>query len=1042
MAGAETSTHGQYHQKRSPDTRSTPDAKMVKARKSNLLDAMISKNWILKALLFLFGAWLIFDMITWVIAEYLWFDEVGYLSVFRRRLLTQVGLWVLGVGLSAAFLFFNLAIADKFRYQSAIKSYHRFEDALFSPPPPSSPPALNLPWLSFLVIGPTMFMVVMILHYGYEFITDFNISLEQDLVVPLLPRRFDFAVIWEMITQQPIQWWQIGLSVALTMAVIIKPQLSLSAIAVFFSLGFGWVLSSHWINVLGFFYPTDFQITEGVFNKDISFYIFIISAIDLVEFWLFGLFILTLISCTLIYLLSGDSFNQGKFPGFSRFQQRHLHGLAGVFMLSMALRYWLNRYELLYSERGVVFGAGYTDVNVAEPAYSWLFFISILFALFLFWQAFFSVEVIKPYVEFFLKRMGLRRWRSQPKRYAKLFADSYSLRAILSVYILMGFFANVWLPEIVQRVIVQPNELERELPYIERNIQFTQKGFHLDNIDIQTFDPDAQLTLADLESNSLTIDNIRLWDQRPLLQTNRQLQQIRPYYEFLDAAIDRYTLLKPEEEQTPDNRTQKQQVIIAGRELDYQLVPEKAQTWINEHLVYTHGYGFTLSPVNKVAEGGLPKYFIKNIGPAPRFNPDTTLEVDPRVEDSIPIGKPRIYYGQLTNTNVMTGTRVLEFDFPSGDENVYNTYSGDGGIPINSLWRRLLFAKYLKNWQMIFTRNFLPETKVLFRRQIQQRVKAIAPFLRYDKNPYLVAADSSLGQDVVPENAQEGKYLYWILDAYTTSSRYPYSDPEDGEFNYIRNSVKVVIDAYNGSIKFYYLSEPRDPLLITLRNIFPDLFEPIENMPKSLYEHIRYPQDLFTVQSERLLTYHMQDARVFYNREDVWRIPTEIYGGQTQRVAPYYLIMKLPTEAMAEFILLQPFTPASRLNLIAWLAARSDSPQYGKLLLYQFPKQRLVFGPEQVEALINQEPRISEQISLWNRQGSRVLQGNLLVIPIEQSLLYVEPIYLEATDNSLPTLVRVIVAYENRIVMRPTLDESLQAVFDADPIEPAIIVPN
>lgn len=1002
---------------------------------------MISKNWILKGLLFLVGVWLIFDMITWIFAEYLWFEEVGYLSVFKRRLLTQVGLWVIGVGISALFLFFNLNIAYKFRYQSPVKSYHRFEDALFSSAPPPRLPALNLPWLSFLVIGPGLLLGLMVLHYGYEFISDLNISLEQDLVVPLLPHRFDLQAVREMIMQQPMEWWQVAVSMIIVVAIVIKPQLSLSTIAVFFSLGFGWVLSSHWINVLSFFYPTDFYTIEGLFNKDISFYIFILAAIDLLEFWLFGLFLLGLISCSLIYLLSGDSFNQGRFPGFSRFQQRHLHGLAGIFMLCMALRYWLNRYELLYSERGVVFGAGYADVMVASPAYAMLSVISLILALFLFWQAFFSVEIIRPYVEFILKIMGLRQRRSQPRRYAKLFADSYSLRAIIGVYIIIAFLATIVLPGIVQRVIVQPNELQRESPYIKRNIQFTQQGFNLDNIEIKTFDPDAELTFADLQRNSLTIDNIRLWDQRPLLQTNRQLQQIRPYYEFLDAAIDRYTLLKPEEEQTPDVRTQKQQVIIAARELDYKLVPEKAQTWINQHLVYTHGYGFTLSPVNKVEEGGLPKYFVKNIGPAPRFNLDTTLEVDPRVEDSIPIGKPRIYYGQLTNNDVMTATRVPEFDFPSGDDNVYNTYSGDGGIALNSFWRRLLFAKYLKNWQMIVTRNFLPETKVLFRRQIEKRVKAIAPFLRYDKSPYLVAADANLGQDVVNEDPLEGKYLYWILDAYTTSTRYPYSDPEGGEFNYIRNSVKVVIDAYNGSIKFYYLQEPRDPILISLRKIFPDLFEPIENMPKSLYEHIRYPQDLFTVQSERLLTYHMQDTRVFYNREDVWRVPAEIYGGKTQQVEPYYLIMKLPTEAMAEFILLQPFTPASRLNLIAWLAARSDSPQYGKLLLYQFPKQRLVFGPEQVEALINQEPAISEQISLWNRRGSQVLQGNLLVIPIEQSLLYVEPIYLEATENSLPTLVRVIVAYENRIVMRPSLNESLEAVFDAEPIEPILVIP-
>lgn len=1002
---------------------------------------MAFKHWAFKAVLFLLGAWLIFDLVTRVVAEYLWFDEVGYLSVFVRRMLTQGTLWIVGCGASAAFLFWNLNLANELRYEPQPRSQHRFEDSLFEPMPRETPPALNLSWLLFLVLGPALLLAMVLLYYGREFFADFSLDLDRSLAVPLLPDRFEFDGFWEIFLQQPILWWQIAIALVLVAAIVVKPQLSLNAIALFFSLGFGWVLSNHWINVLAFFNPTPFNLNEDLFNREISFYIFTLPVINLLEFWLFGLFLCGLISCSLIYLLSGNSFSQGRFPGFSQPQQRHLHGLAGIFMLCMTLRYWLNRYELLYSERGVVFGAGYTDIMAQEPAYRLLSLLSLGFALFLFWQAFFSVRAIVPYIEFGLKTLGLRRRRRRPRRRAKLFADSYSLRTILGLYLAIAVIVGWSLPAIVQRLVVQPNELERELPYIERSIKLTRQAFNLDEIEVRTFDPDAELTYADLQDNDLTINNIRLWDKRPLLQTNRQLQQIRPYYAFLDASIDRYTILKPPERRTPGDRTEKQQVILAARELQYSSVPEKAQTWVNKHLVYTHGYGFTLSPVNTAAEGGLPRYYVKNIGPAERFNPDTTLEVAPRIRDSIPIGKPRIYYGQLTDIPVMTSTRVPEFDFPSGDENVYNTYDGDGGIPLNSIWRRFLFAKYLQNWQMIFTRNFLPDTKVLFRREIPERVKAIAPFLRYDGSPYLVAADADLGRDDVREPGPKGKYLYWILDAYTTSTRYPYSDPEGSEFNYIRNSVKVVIDAYNGSVKFYYLSEPQDPILTTLRRIFPDLFVPIEQMPRSLYGHIRYPLDLFGIQSQRLLTYHMQDPRVFYNREDLWRVPTEIYGNKTQAVEPYYLIMRLPAEENAEFILLQPFTPASRINLIAWLAARSDVPQYGKLLLYQFPKQRLVFGPEQVEALINQEPEISEQISLWNRQGSRVIQGNLLVIPIEQSLLYVEPIYLEATENSLPTLVRVIVAYENRIVMRSTLDESLRAVFEADPLTTPVVVP-
>jgi hypothetical protein len=348
----------------------------------------------------------------------------------------------------------------------------------------------------------------------------------------------------------------------------------------------------------------------------------------------------------------------------------------------------------------------------------------------------------------------------------------------------------------------------------------------------------------------------------------------------------------------------------------------------------------------------------------------------------------------------------------------------------------LAFAEYLKDWQMLFTRNFTPQTRVLFRRNINQRIRAIAPFLRYDSEPYLVVAKASDADEAGTQN-----YLYWIVDAYTTSAHYPYSDPGKNEFNYIRNSVKVVIDAYHGDVDFY-VADPQDPIIQTWSAIFPKLFKPLDAMPATLRSHIRYPQDFFGVQSERLLTYHMTDSQVFYNREDQWQIPQEIYGAQPQAVAPYYLIMKLPTAQSEEFILLLPFTPSQRTNLIAWLAARSDGEEYGKLLLYQFPKQELVYGQEQIEALINQDPVISQQISLWNRQGSRAFQGNLLVIPIERSLLYVEPLYLEAEQNSLPTLVRVIVVYENRIVMAETLEQALQAIFQAEQKEtPAIVRP-
>ncbi|MGF1493524.1 MAG: UPF0182 family protein [Microcoleaceae cyanobacterium] len=980
--------------------------------------------------LILIAAWLALDLFSHLVAEILWFGEVGYVSVFRRRLVTQIILGLTGFSVTAAFLMANLRLTHRNRHPTRANAASESSIAYFAPLPPPKSYALGFRWLLFLVLISALVLGLALIYYGQVFIEYWHPDLTQPLVIPVPPNRFGIEALHNAFQKSgAIQL--VGL-LGTVFCLIVYPAITSRVIVLLLSLGFGLVLSSHWADVLQFLHPISFDQTENVFKLDISFYIFTLPIGYLLEFWLFGLTLVGFLSCTLCYLLSGGSLSQGRFIGFSQSQQRHLHGLSGLLMLSLGLSSWIGRYKLLYSQRGVVFGAGYTDIHVQSPAYIIICFISVAIALFLFWQAFFSVNSIRPYIDKALMRLGLMRPSSHLSGQAKLFADSYSLRAIFTWYLALAF-VTIWaIPAAVQRFVVQPNELAQETPYIEQNIAFTQKAFSLDNIELQTFDPANELTYEDIQNNELTIRNIRLWDIRPLLQTNRQLQQIRPYYAFSDADVDRYTLLKQPEIRAGNSRTEKQQVLISARELDYRTVPAEAQTWINKHLVYTHGYGFTMSPVNTVAEGGLPEYFIREIGPSPRLEPDSLLEVSPEVQDSIPIGRPGIYYGELTRTNIMTETSVRELDYPLGNDNIYNIYDGEGGVVIGRGWKRFLFASYLHNWQMVFTRNFLPDTKLLFRRNILERVKTIAPFLRYDSDPYLVAADGNL----IPQGpGNDSSYLYWILDAYTTSNRHPYSDPGETGLNYIRNSVKVVIDAFNGSVQFYYLETPEpDPIINSWRQIFPDLFKPVGQMPQPIRVHIRYPSDLFRFQSDRLLIYHMDDARVFYNREDQWRIPSEIYAGEQQPVEPYYLITKLPTETSEEFILLQPFTPVSRINLIAWFAGRSDGEQYGKLILYRFPKQRLVFGPEQVEALINQKPEISEQISLWNRQGSQVTQGNLLVIPIEQSLLYVEPLYLEASENSLPTLARVIVSYGNQIVMRETLEEAIEAVFEADPI--------
>jgi uncharacterized membrane protein (UPF0182 family) len=826
--------------------------------------------------------------------------------------------------------------------------------------------------------------------------------LSTTVVTRLSPRA-----VWQGGSQLLSQAWWLAAAVGIAIALLTYPQLVLWAIAASFSLLFGWLLSKQWPIVLQYFHPTAFNTSDPLFGRDVGFYIFALPLWETLEQLLFGLFLFGFIAVGLTYLLAGNSLSQGQFWGFTAPQQRHLFGLGGGLMAVIALSFWLARYELLYSLRGVVFGASYTDATVQLPLYTGLSLLSLAIALYLlartaFWKStFWQVKFLKqPWLP-----LGL------------------SIFGILVV-------AGMIVPEVVQSVVVQPNELARERPFIERAIASTRQAFGLAQINELSFNPEGQLTETDLAENDLTIRNIRLWDQRPLLETNRQLQQIRPYYRFPDADIDRYTLQIDAPAQppaTPPNRptptpaapTEQRQVLIAARELDYSAVPQEAQTWVNQHLIYTHGFGFTLSPVNTVAAGGLPEYFVKDIAGGTAGALTTS---SPAIRASIPIGLPRIYYGEITNTYVMTPTLTRELDFPSGSDNAYNVYDGEGGINIGSWWRRGLFAAYLRDWRVLFTRDFLPETKVLFRRNIKHRIQAIAPFLRFDSDPYLVTAN------VPNTNPENQNYLYWIVDAYTTSDRYPYSDLASDGINYIRNSVKVIIDAYHGSVDFY-VADPSDPMITTWSKVFPAMFKPITSLPASLRSHLRYPVDFFKLQSDRLMTYHMTDPQVFYNREDQWQIPNEVYGDEAQAVVPYYLITSLPVVPFEEFILLLPFTPRQRTNLIAWLAARSDGENYGKLLLYTFPKERLIFGPEQIEARINQDPVISQQISLWNRQGSRAVQGNLLIVPIERSLLYVEPLYLEAAQNSLPTLVRVIVAYENRIVMAPTLEESLQAIF-------------
>ncbi|PLZ95937.1 hypothetical protein CEN50_20675 [Fischerella thermalis CCMEE 5268] len=979
-------------------------------------------NRIFRVITLVLGLWLLFELASRLVAEILWFDEVGYLQEFLLRLQTQIGLWAIAFLISISFLLGNLVIANRLKHPSG-KMGRRWErgntesmderfPASFARLPTSASSTLKLRLLIPAVVGLSALAGVVLIYYVQTAFDLWFVNIKLPTLSWQLPPLLQFFS--QLFRSEEIRLSAVnaGLLVFLTIAILITHQFWLKVIALLISLLLAFLLSARWVTVLQFFQATSFNSTDPLFNRDISFYVFSLPIWELLKFWFLGIFVYSLASVSLIYLRSSNSLSEGWFPGFSVPQRLHLNALTSLLMLAVGLHYWLLRYELLYSKSGFNFGASYTEVNVQLPIYTGLSVLAVAIAVYLLWRI------------YILSKRQKTRLRPIP--------FPRQLIYLLALYVGLAGLSGEILPTIVQRLVVQPNELAQERPYIARTIALTREAFNLNAIDAETFDPQGQLTAADLKENQQTIRNIRLWDSRPLLQTNRQLQQIRPYYKFPGADIDRYTLLRDIEKQT----TEYQQTIIAARELDYGDVPQQAQTWINKHLIYTHGYGFTLSPVNVVGPGGLPYYYVKDIGVEDTGSQGSLQITTEEIRASIPINQPRIYYGEITDTYVMTGTKTQELDYPSGNENVYNVYDGRGGISIGAMWRRLLFAQYLKDWQMLLTRNFTSQTKLLFRRTIRDRVQAIAPFLRFDSDPYLVAASGG-GTTLTGQPTD----LYWIIDAYTTSDRYPYSDPGKNSFNYIRNSVKIVVDAYNGTVDFY-VADPTDPVITTLAKIFPQMLKPLQTMPVALRSHIRYPGDFFRIQSERLLTYHMTDPQVFYNREDLWEIPTEIYGNEQRTVEPYYLIMKLPKAETEEFILLLPFKPNQRANLIAWLAARSDGENYGRLLLYEFPKQLLVYGTQQIEALINQDPVISQQISLWNREGSKAVQGNLLVIPIEQSLLYVEPLYLEAEQNSLPTFVAVIIAYENRIVMAETLEKALAGIFQPEqPAAPTIIRP-
>ena len=718
------------------------------------------------------------------------------------------------------------------------------------------------------------------------------------------------------------------------------------------SVAIGYYAGSRWETWLYFWYGVPFGTSDPILGRDIGFYVFTLPALELVHGMLLLTFGLATAIAVAAYVLGGDLELAGGFRG-SPAAVRHLGLLAAVLLLILGFGAWLRIAQLLTNPSGVIFGASYVDVHARMPALRVLVGAALFGAALALWQA-----------------VAARRFRH--------------LFVAAGLYVAVSI-AGAGYAAIVQRFVVAPNEQVRETPFIVHNIHATRAAFGLDRVAERGLSGEARLTRADLDRNATTLGNVPLWNDRPLLDTFSQIQEIRTYYDFVAVDNDRYTI-----------DGQYRQIMLSARELNSQSLPSR--TWINERLTFTHGYGLTLGPVNEVTREGLPVLFIRDLPPVSTGD--------------LKITQPAIYFGELASDHVFVRTRTEEFDYPRGDDNVFATYAGDGGVPLSTVFRRLMFAIRFRSTDTFFSPNLTRESRVMLYRRIPDRVQRIAPFLTYDPDPYM---------------AISGGRLVWIQDVYTTTRQYPYSSTAAG-VNYIRNAVKVTIDAYHGRTRFHLL-DANDPIAATVGRMFPGLVQPIETMPEDLRTRLRYPQQIFTLQAAMFATYHMLNPAVFYNREDQWEIPTFEVEGQPRPMEPYYTIMKLPGENSPEYIQMLPFTPRQKDNLAAWMVARSDGANYGQLSVFQFPKQTVIFGPRQIAARINQDQVIAPQITLWNQQGSEVIQGTLLVIPIEESLIYIRPLYLRAAGGSIPELKRVIVAYQNQIVMEETLDAALERLF-------------
>jgi hypothetical protein len=731
-------------------------------------------------------------------------------------------------------------------------------------------------------------------------------------------------------------------------------------LAVLFGLG----AAGGWLGVLQFLHRTPFGVTDPVFGRDVGYYVFTVPVIAGAIGLCTAVTTLTLLATGALYVLRRDIIVFRRQVTVEASARLHLAGLVALLFLLVALRaYFVRLPGLLYSTTGPLVGASYADLHAQLTGLRLAGLAAVAGA-------------------------ALVLWAGRSHRLAR-----NTLLAV-GLYVGVSLLGVALYPTLVQKLVVAPNELVKETPQLAFHIAATRRAWGLDSVVTRDLTGEAGLTERDIQANRPTIDNVRLWDRDPLLQTFGQLQEIRTYYDFVSVDDDRYWI-----------DGEYRQVLLSPRELNSASLPTR--TFINERLTFTHGMGLTLGPVNQVTQEGLPVLFIKDLPPASSV--------------SLRVTRPELYFGELTDSWVFARTHQREFDYPSGDENIFTSYEGTGGVRVGSFLRRLVLATYLRSLKVLLSSDITSDSRALYFRNIRVRARTALPFLSFDGDPYLVVSDSGR--------------LRWILDAYTATSRYPYAQPLDDGTNYMRNSVKVVIDAFDGTVTAY-LADPRDPLVLTLAKVFPGIFQPLDAMSKDLRAHLRYPEDLFHVQTDLYATYHMAEPDVFYHREDQWQKPVLSRPGERPDPFLRHIVMRLPEERQAEYILMVPFTPRGKDNLASWMVARNDGENYGRLVLYRLPKQSLVYGPTQIVNRINQDTDISRQISLWDQRGSEVIRGNLLVIPIEESLIYVQPLYLRAEGGRIPEMKRVVVAYQNRVVMEETLEAGLARLFGGA-VEPA-----